>query len=636
MNRIEQIPAIEIVAEQVVTSDKNGNPLSYYSDGSWDFSQERDVGFNQPDKVGFEHIKSEYVAGIKGALQKVYNNDNLISVSMLIAIRTNLTRLATMIGSTDWRIIDNEKDFRDIKRLIKEKSYSLSTVQGLLTTINILHDIKLLVRVISNPKALAKKLCCPGKKDQKQAICIPERMYQEILREAESIVTKYHPFRKRISEAYEVYHDTLHRHKLSGKNTKHFKRDVGDKIEHQVKVDDFILEGQALAGRQIQAACLILVFGYSGVRLGEALSFNPKSYVERAFGNFTVPLLVGQITKTQVAGIPKKEAWVTHPLTKMALELAYEMSEYARKYYRPKHESEDKLIKKLESSFLNLSLENQKNGVIVTSLPDVFGRFISRLGIAATKEDVDEFDTLNPSRAGDLEVGEKLPKISPHDFRRTFAVFLVRNKLGSLSTLKYQYKHMNVMMSAWYGNHAEAGRMIDIEIDQELQTIIHEANLDVTTEALYQIYNSETLSGGKGKRILEERETHGYAGSIYFSKEELKREVKRGSVSIVEHPTGYCFKPDCMRICSSDRSKATCQYEVITPEKAKSRIPYRDGLIAKFNALNDDRFYMANILTDIALKIEGIERDLAEHHISFTPFNPEIKARTMLKEDDHE
>lgn len=636
MKKIEKIPAIDIVADQVVTNDKYGNSLSYYADSSWDFSQEREIGFNQPDKVSFGHIKSEYVAGIKEVLQNIYKNDKLISISRLIAIRTNLTRLAGMMGSTDWRILDNEKDFRDIKQLIKEKGYSSSTVQGLLTDINTLHDADLLNRTISNPKSLAQKLCCPGKKDQKQAISIPEKMYQEILREAESIVIKYHPFRKEISKAYEIYHDKLHQHKSLGKNTKHFKRDVGDKIEHQVKVDDFILEGQALAGRHIQDACLILVFGYSGVRLGEALSFNPKSYVERAFGNFTVPLLVGQITKTQVAGVPKKEAWVTHPLTKMALELAYEMSEYAREHYRLKHGNEGELVKKLESSFLNLSLENQKRGVIVTSLPDVFGRFIFRLGIVATKEDADEFDTLNPSRAGDLKVGETLPKISPHDFRRTFAVFLVRNKLGSLSTLKYQYKHMNVMMSAWYGNHAEAGRMVDIEIVQELQAIIHEANLDVTTEALYQIYNSETLSGGKGKRILEERETHGYAGSIYYSKEELKREVQSGSVSIVEHPTGYCFKPDCMRICSSDRSKATCQYEVITPEKAKSRIPYRDALIAKFNALNDDRFYMANILTDIALKIEGIERDLAEHSISFTLFNPETKAQTMLKDDDHE
>ncbi|MGP5714098.1 hypothetical protein ACTXPD_19135, partial [Vreelandella alkaliphila] len=66
-----------------------------------------------------------------------------------------------------------------------------------------------------------------------------------------------------------------------------------------------------------------------------------------------------------------------------------------------------------------------------------------------------------------------------------------------------------------------------------------------------------------------------------------------------------------------------------TPDKARSRIPSRDRLIERFKALNDGRFYMANILTDMALKIEAIEQNLAAHNIEFTPFKAYIIANSI-------
>ena len=170
---------------------------------------------------------------------------------------------------------------------------------------------------------------------------------------------------------------------------------------------------------------------------------------------------------------------------------------------------------------------------------------------------------------------------------------------------------------------------LDLSLDTELAGLVNEANISVVTDALFEIYNSETLSGGKGERILQERDQETYAGHIFTSREDIERQVRSGSVSVVEHPTGYCFKPDCRRICSSDRSSKTCQFEAITPQKARSRINYRRRLIERFNALNDGKLYMANILTDMALKIETIEQTLAAHNIEFTPFKADMKAKSM-------
>ena len=77
----------------------------------------------------------------------------------------------------------------------------------------------------------------------------------------------------------------------------------------------------------------------------------------------------------------------------------------------------------------------------------------------ANTADVKEFDLLNPTRIGDLKVGKILVP-HPHAFRRTFAVYLVRNRLGSLLDLKYQFKHMNVAMTSWYSNQSTFGFLL--------------------------------------------------------------------------------------------------------------------------------------------------------------------------------
>ena len=182
------------------------------------------------------------------------------------------------------------------------------------------------------------------------------------------------------------------------------------------------------------------------------------------------------------------------------------------------------------------------------------------------EDDLKEFKLLNPTRADDV-IDNKLPKLSAHDFRRTFAVFLVRNKLGNIMTLKHQYKHLNTFMTMWYANHSEIAHDLDISLDEDLKNMIFEANIEITTEALYQIYNSDTLSGKEGERIIEERNKHEYYGVIYKAREVIEQEVRSEKISIVEHPTGYCLNPNCDRICASNLSTVTCQHEVTTPAK---------------------------------------------------------------------
>jgi hypothetical protein len=609
-----------------VTVDASGQPLSYVYSDEWDFSQQKLSANGQKTKVKFSGLPEGRRQAIQETLSLFLDVDSTPSTGDLLNHRNSLVILADCLGSHEWALIDQEPAFREFKRALKKKKAASGTVKNYVTTLNKLHHLGIITRFIEEAGVFAAKYCCPHKKETKQAIAIPERMAQSLYKAALDMVERYHTYRHQISQGYARYFDAMQTFKHEKGYTYNYSKCIGPNIKHAVPHEEFSLDGLAQCGQEIQTACLLVVQGFSGVRKTESLSFNKDSYDDtRKYGDIVVPLLKGEITKNQPDGKPKQETWVTHPIAEKALELAYDMSQFAREHYQRKYAGQAEVLTHLDSAFLVLDITHQKKEVAAGNFGVKFPEFMKKHMVAANEGDVKEFDLLNPSRKGELKVGGYLPKFSPHDLRRTFAVFLVRNKLGNLMTLKHQYKHWNVLMTAWYKNHAEFARMLDMSFDIELLDMIDEANISVMTEALFDIANSETLSGGKGERIMAERNSDDYAGTMYQSREEIERRVRSGKVSVVDHPTGYCLKKDCIRICASDRSTQSCQHEVVTPEKARARIPYRERLIAKFNALNaGQHYYMANILTDMALKIESIERTLTAHNIPFTPFKADM------------
>lgn len=141
----------------------------------------------------------------------------------------------------------------------------------------------------------------------KQAIAIPEDMAKKMYKEAFEIVERYHPLRHEISQGYELYFNELRAFKDDKGWSQNFRPSVGAKLKHGVPFDDFYLDANTTCGIKIQTACLIVLLGFSGVRISEALSFNKSSYKEHSYGDIIVPTLTGSITKTQEGGVPKKK-----------------------------------------------------------------------------------------------------------------------------------------------------------------------------------------------------------------------------------------------------------------------------------------------------------------------------------------
>lgn len=616
-------------ASKVATKDEEGNPISFIYDDIWDFQYSRQFSKSQESRfVSFENIPQEYKKEVQHVLALMLKNNPKMALETLKYERGNLVRIAKLLGSTEWSKLNNDGIFRKFKSQIKDKRFGISTVKGTLITVNQLFKFGLTNRLIKDLKVVSFKLACKSKTKKLQHIAIPEHMATRIFKAAESTVNEFYPYKKEISDAYARYYQTRKEFLEANPhlNSKTFWNEVGCNLLHSVGIDDFEVRSSSPHLDEIKTACLILILGYSGVRHGEGLSIGLDSYQTKEYNGFEVPYLIGFSTKKNEAGLPTQETWVTHPIVKKALKLLFSITEFARDIYKEMYANDEVKLAIVMNGLLSTNIAKHKRNVLwsTNSFTSYLAKFLEKHSITATKQDVIEFDKLNPTREGLLKEGGYLPKLSSHDFRRTFAVFLMRNKLGGIMALKHQYKHLNVVMTQWYSNNSELVRALDLQIDDELQEMMNEANIMIMTETAFEIFNSPTLSGGEGERIDRERSKSEYEGSIYISREELERQVRSGNLSVVEHPTGFCFNPSCDRICSSEISSVICKHEAVTRDKALERVPKRQRLIQKFENLIQLGSSFSSIRNRIFIEIKAIEHVLQQHKIEFESFQEPV------------
>ena len=221
--------------------------------------------------------------------------------------------------------------------------------------------------------------------------------------------------------------------------------------------------------------------------------------------------------------------------------------------------------------------------------------------------------------------------MTPHDFRRSFAVFMKRYSLGNAQTIKFQYKHKNAQMSEYYQKNAELALMHDILLDKELIDLMEEEGIRMGIDAYDEIFNKSVhLSGVEGERIINDKIESMKAGrQVYMTRSEISSLVRNGTLSIVMLPTGgYCTNTKCERLCSIKEfisEKSVCQFQIVTDRSAKQQGKYRERLIEKFNLLNNGDKVMNHILSGLKQSILIVEPTLLKHGISYQPFTTKIK-----------
>lgn len=650
-NTLEQLDD-EFRCNPFISFDSDGNGKSRIFDDKWDFVSRRE----STRYVFFHKLPLEHKKNIQSFTAKLFFSemeqaiDNHVSVSKLLRTKKNLWAIAKVWGKSDFSLLSNDIEWSKLKEGMKGRMPIL-TLKDICTTLGQLSNAGALNRYID--RSAFNDLS--NDKKSKQHLALPATIYSKMLQQAVGVVDQYHPYRHKISSVMNktiaYYESELPKEvrkrcvvKLDENGVKNLNLRVvkyGNKLGRTIPNFSFHIRGKWIT--EIVKYCLMVVVMFTGMRNRESRTTNPNSYKVLA----GISMLCGDTYKGN-KGVAKKEVWVTHPIALKALELAYDATMYAREHFRntlersftegliSKDEYDSGLVE-LASSFITVGMGSDRYKKVLSNYSLSIGSKdflnLKQLEIKASNEEVEEFDLLNPDWRGELKIGGSLPKLSLHDLRRSFAVFMVRNKLGNVQTIKHQLKHKNINMSNWYANNAELIRSEDLLIDKDLMSEVDKATQTLAIEAFDDIYNgSQYLSGGGSNRVIEEREKLlGKGETIVLSRNELESLVRNGTKSIVLLPTGgYCTNPSCERVCSIESfvtESKPCQHLIITDKGAKQMAAQRKRLIVAFESLNEMGDYAySRILIGYTVKIRQLEQTLKSHNIDFEPFIYTIKA----------
>lgn len=647
----------DVAENPYVTFDSGGEGVSRVFDIDWDFH-----ALNQNEKnISFGNINEKYRQDIQSYLyalmqwqKKNSNAGSHGTVRSLRRVRYSLNTIATRWGKSDFSLLSSEREWKKCAKKLEGVGVE-GTCQHIASGINSLHKAGLVKRYVHKREYI--KWVNPDA-GEGQAIAFPEAIHVSILKTVVEFVETYHPYRHQISAAMEklyIYQDEMFNAELNalGVNALNERQmrslslrmsRITSKWPERQAIPNFSFHRRGNWLGTLLRMCFICVGLFSAARKEELLSMNKESYDDKLAA---APKVSGFSTKGN-KGEKIYTTWNTAPIAKLALELAFDATQAARKYslerlddgYQNGQLTQDQYNanrQELESAFISSDIPYDSEVLVnksslkykVHGAEDALN--MKEFNITATAEDVDEFDLLNPERAGSLKVGGGLPKLSPHDLRRSFVVFMVKNRLGNALTVKYQLKHRNINMSNWYANYSELARTNQLLMDTQLMSEFNEAIESSAVDAWDEIYNvSDTLSGAEGERIARNKaERLAQGEEIVMSRSDLVALVRSGDISIVLLPTGgYCTNRNCERLCSlMDIVEAPCEHKVVTDKAAKRLSRERDNLIASFRAINDMGDYANELILDARKKkIQSIEPTLVKHSIPFDSFNDDIKA----------
>lgn len=626
-----------------VTRNPDGSTLSRIFDAEWNFSGQEQGTLSKSTVVSFRGIDAEYRQDIQTALalfMSAYKERNRATPSSN-QVRNwgiGLDVVRQLLGSSDWESLSDDVIYKRFKRSLKnsisEQLWSRTKTTLINTVLNKLRESGLCNRVPD-----FKEIRSWVVKEQQQHVAIPIEIYQQIIAKALDVVETYHPHRNAINQVQTIVED-IYREEAARTDVKpsSFKNRAPARTKQlQHSIPNYTPSKLGADLTKILNACAITALAFSGVRVGELLSMNKHSYVEK--GANGISTLIGEETKRE--GLPIRETWQTHRVVKDALELATDSTEYLRDIYTSKNNknlkdgsvSQERYrqhLRQISSAFLPIQHENVKTTYCSKNLASRFTAFLASSSIVATEADVQEFDRLNPSRVGQLKVGGTLPKLTPHDFRRSFAVFFKRYGFGSTATIKFQYKHRNINMSNYYANNSELQRMEDVLLDSDLLSLLNEEGIRMGVDIFDEIYNeSEQLGGGGGERIAKDKFERLSSGEqVYMTRSEIDRLVRNGTLSVVKLPTGgYCTNATCSRVCGIGEFTTEitpCQHQVITDNQAKVILKQNRRIIKAFREMNSGDPMMNSILIGQKQKIKRNEQIIKDFNLNFEPFDDKI------------
>ncbi|WP_444996702.1 hypothetical protein [Aliikangiella sp. IMCC44359] len=597
----------------IVTKDFSGEVKSYFGDFEWDLSAYVDRKITHKTKLNFSNILSEklvremklicfiwmYIAGNS-------RNSQPIKPTSLMERHSRLIQVYKYLDLHEYQSIEDLSHpiiFSEFCQYIQDLRYSYSTAShtfGVLNHLNRARDLlpfKFTFPTDQSTEQLAREHASIDKLCKDQFYAIPTRIMELIYSEAISLVKKVHPHKELVHELL----FELHKNYQLGKSYVDNKIESGqwkwitkESQDYRIEVNkhkpdkysDIIeayIEGTSLeteiprhTGRfqgwvtKVQTACFVLCAAFTGMRRNELYGLHPDSFKRKSMGSQTFYSLQSFHHK-MVQGKAQRTEWLTIPLCKDAIELAEAISRHMRNQLLV---DEDPMKANIASClWLNQANKSKPPNVrFEGSLRTHFNKIATDANAFIKDEDLEEFKLINPNNNPlhadrKLKIGSLWP-ITTHQFRRTFAVFAKRHSLCSDVAIKQQFKHLDLPTSEWYGEGGVAAKLKEIEFDSELNKLLNEVQHEITTQKVYNWYNtSEKLYGKAGLSIAKERKND---AQIYSSWDAIHEHVTSGKITLVGTLHSYCLAGyECrMNKVTSPVNCFKCENVLIDEEKS--------------------------------------------------------------------
>ncbi|WP_305813181.1 hypothetical protein [Photobacterium leiognathi] len=542
--------------------------------------------------------------------------------------------------------------WRKFEAFLQENEYAQRTIELTFAGINATvhysawHKLDIDIDPIKSKREAARL----SHKEEQQTLVIPERLCDEIYGKAIKLVEEAYPHRHLIADTINL----LQVNYLDGKkildhkikqgitfsfmnpdgsvNNRKYTTAIGENQPQKPieiifpltqKLTEIPLKNGGDFKRyvgQLTCACYIVCGGFSGMRDSELDKLTPNSYYKDTFEGRDFHLLQSHTFKLG----EKRETWVTASSSKTAISLMSVLTKQWRK-------ETDYPDQKYKNSIWVSQTHRSRPPILISDWNDRLRRFCQQYGFIVTKKDFQECLECNPRSlkrvSNNVVVGEPWP-MSTHQFRRTLAFYCIKNRLGTLISLKQQFKHLYLVMTEWYTNGGKLASLRSLKVDEKIQNALDEINAETTTNKIFKQWHSdEKLSGTHGKAIIKMR---GDVPTIYSSWDVIYKAVKDGKLTLHGSMHSYC------------KSGYNCDMDgVITPQfcvECGSGSSIIDGQQAKWWQKRHRSLvaYMASgeeisvsEHSHYVTQVRAAEKVMADFDMPFTPFEPDLKVTSL-------
>lgn len=518
--------------------------------------------------------------------------------------------------------------------------------------------IKLLLPRTTSIAELGRQLGCPTKLESEQFYAIPSRLMQLIYSKAIEYIDNYYPIRQTLldihteeQENYEIGKSIVDKKIKNGQwkwlnsNSSNYRVEVCNakpqKSMHVLLSYISDTSTKKLLPNDIKkfywlyshilTCCFIVCGAFSGMRRSELYSLHPDSFKTLKLKEQTFYSLQAYHSKMTPA-VPEKAEWLTSPIVGKAIELASCLTQNMRIQLML---SDDRVENQRASSIWLVQQNKSKKPNILTGPP--FARhhkqLVEEAGAIVNEQDYEEFKLLNPN----LNIHAYKQKIvigkpwafTTHQLRRTFAVFGKRYNLLSDVAIKQQYKHLYLPMAQWYSEGGVAAKIKHVKVDSELNNLLREVDREVTTQLLFQWYNSDDkLFGKKGLDVVKDRQN---TAVKYSSWDALYAQVSAGRVSIAGTLHSYCMAGyECrMEKVVSPTNCFNCENVVIDEAKAQAWQKRHQWIVETITKMEEHTKLSQSQLSHFITQLRAAEKVMDYFEISYTPYKPEIEIRQI-------